>query len=201
MYNEGHDLIVKMSDFFVSNNSLIVDLGCSTGTLISKLYERNKHKSINILGIDSSKQMIDQALIDNANPSVSYVVDDFINVEFGNADLITSYYTIQFTKPFNRQNLVDKIYNSLRWGGAFFMFEKVRGPDARFQDILTATYNEYKTEQGYSDSEILSKSRSLKGVLEPFSTNGNFQMLKRAGFSDIMTILRFNCFEGLLCIK
>ena len=95
MYNEGHDLIVKMSDFFVSNNSLIVDLGCSTGTLISKLYERNKHKSINILGIDSSKQMIDQALIDNANPSVSYVVDDFINVEFGNADLITSYYTIQ----------------------------------------------------------------------------------------------------------
>ena len=42
------------------------------------------------------------------------------------------------------------------------MYEKVRGPDARFQDILSRLYDDYKLEQGYSTDEIISKSRSLK---------------------------------------
>ena len=37
--------------------------------------------------------------------------------------------------------------------------------------------------------------------MEPFSSDGNRDMLKRAGFKDIMTIYRNLCFEGVLCIK
>ena len=32
---------------------------------------------------------------------------------------------------------------------------------------------------------MFSKTRSLKGVLEPFSTQGNTDMLERSGFKDI----------------
>ena len=81
------------------------------------------------------------------------------------------------------------------------MFEKVRGPDARFQDMLTALYNDYKLEQGYDANEIIAKARSLKGVLEPFSTQGNLDMLHRAGFVDVMTIMKYICFEGFIAIK
>ena len=81
------------------------------------------------------------------------------------------------------------------------MFEKVRGADARFQDILCALYNDYKIREGYSADEIIAKSRSLKGVLEPFSTQGNLDMLKRAGFVDINTVQKYLCFEGFLAIK
>jgi tRNA (cmo5U34)-methyltransferase len=49
--------------------------------------------------------------------------------------------------------------------------------------------------------EILNKSKSLKGILEPFSTKGNYDLLKRAGFKDIMTIFRWNNFEGIIAIK
>ena len=49
--------------------------------------------------------------------------------------------------------------------------------------------------------EIISKSRSLKGVMEPFSTNGNLDMLARAGFVDVLPIFKWVCFEGYLCIK
>jgi tRNA (cmo5U34)-methyltransferase len=93
------------------------------------------------------------------------------------------------------------VFESLNWGGAFILFEKVRGNDARFQDIMTSMYNEYKIAQGYSSEEILSKSRSLKGVLEPFSTQGNLDLLRRAGFVDITTIFKYVCFEGFLAIK
>ena len=81
------------------------------------------------------------------------------------------------------------------------MIEKVRGPEARFHDILTRLHDDYKLDQGYSPEEIISKSRSLKGVLEPFSTQGNIDLLKRAGFVDIMTVMKHLCFEGFLAIK
>ena len=89
----------------------------------------------------------------------------------------------------------------MNWGGAFFLIEKVRGPDARFQDMLNQLYIDYKLKEGYSPDEILNKSKSLKGILEPFSTKGNLELLKRAGFKDITTIFKYAFFEGFLAIK
>ena len=126
---------------------------------------------------------------------------DIFNVNLNKSCIISSFYTIQFISPKKRQDLIKKIYKSLNWGGAFFFIEKVRGSDARFQDILTQTYSEFKLSQGFNPSEIISKSRSLKGILEPFSTQGNILLLKRAGFKDIMTVFKYGCFEGFLAIK
>ena len=80
-------------------------------------------------------------------------------------------------------------------------FEKVRAPDARFQDVATALYVDFKLGQGYDWAEITEKTRSLKGVLEPFSTEGNLGLMRRAGFVDVMTIFKYVCFEGFLAIK
>ena len=110
-------------------------------------------------------------------------------------------YTIQFISPKKRQFLINKIFDGLNWGGAFFFIEKVRGSDARFQDILNQIYTEYKLSKGYTPGEIINKSRSLKGILEPFSTKGNIDLLKRAGFKDIISIFKYACFEGFLAIK
>lgn len=111
--------------------------------------------------------------------------------EFEQSDFIVSYYTIQFIPPKLRQELINKIYESLNGGGAFVWFEKIRGSDARFQDILTILYNDYKLEKNFSGEEIISKARSLKGVLEPFSTQGNIDLLKRAGFVDIQIVMTY----------
>jgi tRNA (cmo5U34)-methyltransferase len=81
------------------------------------------------------------------------------------------------------------------------LFEKVRGADARFQDIMTQLYNDYKIDAGYTAENIISKARSLKGVLEPFSTQGNIDLLRRANFVDICTVQKYVCFEGFLAIK
>ena len=113
-------------------------------------------------------------------------------------NFIILYYSIYFKK---RQKIINKIYKGLNWGGAFFLLEKVRGSDARFQDMLTQTYNEFKVSEGFSADQIMAKSNSLKGVLEPFSTSGNLSLLKRAGFKDIMTVFKYGCFEGFLAIK
>ena len=108
---------------------------------------------------------------------------------------------MQFVHPSIRQQMFDKVYQSLQWGGAFFLFEKVRAPDARFQDLTTQLYHEFKLRNGFDEKEILAKQRSLKGVLEPFSTQGNLDLLARAGFKDVMTLIKDVCFEGFLAVK
>ena len=201
-YHEGHNLIAKVSDFILQENSLCYDLGCSTGELTRILAARNRNKDVRFIAIDREDGMVEETRVkckDFAN--VKVIKSDLIEIEFEKADFIVSNYTMQFTKPKNRQILFDRIYSALNWGGGFLLFEKVRAPDARFQDMMTAICTDYKIEQGYSADEIVSKTRSLKGVLEPFSTQGNLDLLKRAGFVDVMTVMKYACFEGFLAIK
>ena len=204
-YDKGHELILHISDFFVKDNSNCYELGVATGALINKLAKRHKKKA-KWIGIDKEIGMITQAKkeIDEEfleNKIVTLVEDDLVFYPYEKSDLIISYYTVQFIQPKYRQEILNTIFKNLNWGGAFLLFEKVRAPDARFQDITTSLYNEYKLSQGYNSSEIIAKSRSLKGVLEPFSSSANKELLQRAGFKDIITVFKWICFEGYLCIK
>ena len=205
LYDEGHELVCALSDFFIKSGSTAYDIGCSTGTLTMKLAQHNHFKNgARFVGIDIEPGMIEmaqrkQTLVNLSN--IDFFAEDVLLIDLQPADLIVCYYTIQFIRPSRRQELIDRLYKALNWGGVLLMFEKVRGPDARFQDILTALYNDYKLAQGYDAHEIMSKARSLKGVLEPFSTQGNIDLLRRAGFVDIMTIMKYVCFEGFVAIK
>ena len=203
-YEFGQNLIASYSDFFVNLSPCnIYDIGCSTGSLLEKIESRHYKKDINYYGIDIIPEMIDEAKKRKyVNPSrFNFECKDVTNMDFKKSSIIISYYTLQFILPSVRQDLVNKIYESLAWGGAFFVFEKTRAPDARFQDMNTHVYNDYKLNQGYNPEEIFSKSRSLTGVLEPFSDAGNYDMFKRAGFKDIEYIFTNICFKGWICIK
>lgn len=205
LYQQGHKIICDLSNFFITDHSLCYDLGCATGELTLKLAMHNQHcKHTSFIGLDSEAEMITEARKKKKAAGFTNVLfrqEDILQLEWKQADLISAYYTIQFIRPSQRQRLVDQIYQALHWGGAFLLFEKVRANDARFQDIMTSLYHEYKIDQGYSAQEIFAKTRSLKGVLEPFSTRGNLDMLKRAGFVDIITVFKYLCFEGFLAIK
>jgi len=202
LYELGHKLVCEISDFFIQDGSTCYELGTSTGELIEKVASHNHHKKVSFIAIDYQKVMIEKARERCKNDkNIRLELADITLYEFESSDLIISYYCMQFIPPKFRQLIFNRIYQSLNWGGAFLLFEKVRGSDARFQDILTSLYTEFKLNQKFSTEEIISKSRSLKGVLEPFSTQGNIDLLKRAGFQDIETIMKYTCFEGFLAIK
>ena len=201
LYALGHDLVVGLSDFFLSDASVCYELGCSTGALTKKIADHNKEKGIEAIGIDVEADMIKFARLSCKDSTVSFIQEDIVDVELQKCDMVVAYYTLQFVKPKFRQLVIDRIYQALNWGGAFLMFEKVRACDARFQDIMSTLYVDYKLEQGYNAEQIVAKTRSLKGVLEPFSTQGNTDLLRRAGFVDLMTVMKYVCFEGYLAIK
>ena len=202
LYELGQDLICKISSFFLNNESNVYDLGCSTGTLIKKIIKYNSKIKFKIIGVDKEPNMIKEAKKKLKKfKRVSLKCSDLRMLKLKNSDLIACYYTIQFIKPKYRQKIFNKVYKSLNWGGAFILFEKVRGSDARFQDMYSIIYNDFKLKNGFTPSEIVHKTRSLKGILEPFSDYGNCGLLKRAGFVDCITVFQWMSFKGYLCIK
>lgn len=135
-YAESHDLVCKYSDFFVKDQSCVYDFGCSTGALLEKLLKKHGHRSgIRLVGIDTVSEMVEFAKKRTEGDNrCEYVCGDAALLELQPADMIISFYTAQFVAPRSRQRFFDVAYRTLNWGGAFFLFEKVRGPDARFQD-------------------------------------------------------------------
>ena len=200
-YKISHDMVIKLSDFFLKENSRMYDLGSTTGVLLNKIEKKNKSKKLKLIGFDNSKPMVQQARKKNKNKNISFNHLDLKKIKLKSCDMITSLYTVQFIEPKYRQKLFNEIYNSLNWGGAFVIFEKIRGNDARFQDILTFLYFDFKSEKGLKADEILNKEISLRSVMEPFTIQANVDYLKRAGFKDIMPICQYLCFKGFLAIK
>ena len=201
-YEDSHKIGLMISDFFLPDNSNYSDLGCSTGKFIKALSLRHKNKNIKFTGYDSILEMVNLSKkICKNDKRISIKKKDILIEKFKDQNFITSFYTLQFVHPSNRQKLFNKIFKSLKWGGGFLFFEKVRAKDARFQDMTNQIYTEIKINNGFSSEDIIQKSRSLKGVMEPFSSLANIQLAKRAGFKDIMTVFKYINFEGFLAIK
>jgi tRNA (cmo5U34)-methyltransferase len=203
LYDSGHQLVSVYSDFFLRADSRVYDIGCSTGSMLARIANRHSQKSdLRLIGIDTVADMVAKAReTAQGDPRLSFIHGNALDLDLEPAEMVVANYTIQFLPPRVRQQMIDRIYATLTWGGAFIMFEKVRAPDGRFQDYANQVYIEYKLDCGFTEAEVVHKSRSIKGVMEPFSTEGNMDLLHRAGFRDVMTIQKYVCFEGFLAIK
>lgn len=202
-YRKGHELVCRYSDFFLRDDSLVYEIGCSTGLLGREFLHWNRaRKGLRYVGLDVSAPMIEHASKAGASDDRgTYSCENATSFAFEPCTVVMAYYTLQFIHPAFRQTVLDKIYDALEWGGALIVFEKVRAPDARFQDYAIQIYNDIKQDSGFTEEEIINKTQSLKGNLEPFSTSGNMGLMARAGFVDITSIYKWVCFEGWVAIK
>lgn len=203
MYEEFHKIISSMSNWFVREGTNIYDLGCSTGEFINNLYNIHKSKNIKIIGVDSSEDMVEKATNRFSNIDKIEIYnrdltrDSFIN----NSTFVASILTLQFVDQFKRQEIINNIYNGLNKGGAFILVEKVMCDTSLLNDIYSGIYNDFKDNQGFTSEEIINKSQSIRGVMQPLTLEDNMSMLRNANFSKIETFFRWCNFIGIVAVK
>lgn len=196
-YSYGHELVVQHASSGLGKGGVIYELGCSTGVLTKKLADCVKPESTRIVGVDQVEDMLVKARARCGGYSnVTFEAADIVDYQFSSADLVVSYYTLQFVPQESRQSVVDKIASVLHPQGALILFEKIRFSDPDFDAEITGKYNAYKRAQGYTDAEIRSKAASLEGVLVPQTESENREMLKHAGFSNVNVIFSELCWQG-----
>jgi tRNA (cmo5U34)-methyltransferase len=198
-YAEGQELICDLADMLVAHGGRCYDLGCSTGAMTAMLGERLASRRVEVIGVDREQGMTARAVERCRElPLVSFQTTALEDLQLEAADMVISYYTLQFVPLRERREIVEMVHRALAPGGTFVLFEKVLAPSARNQEAAVGAYHEWKARQGFSDDEIAAKSRSIRGVLQPQSSAENEQMLREAGFDDVMHIFRWVLFEGLL---
>ncbi len=206
-YNDLQNYLVQLSEWFLKDDEIIYDLGCSTGETIKKILKLKISSSFSIIGIDNNKKMITLARkkiqrFNKRNIRVEFKIEDVTkNIKFKKSNLFYSILLFPFFNYNQRLKVLKNIYSSLNIGGGLISVEKVRSSSSHFEDILNQLYFDFKLKKNLSEKEILQKAKSLRSSMYIYDEKTLFKSLKDAGFKK--TEVFFKCFNfiGYIAIK
>lgn len=206
LYGQTQIMAMQLGKEFVQPDTNVFDIGCSTCTLLDTFASIVPDETVNFVGIDNSKPMLEQArkkLDDSVNKDrVSLKLRD-IQADMGmdNASVVFMLYTLQFVRPLQREATVRQIYDALAENGCLILVEKVLGNDSLFNRLYIEFYYEYKRKRGYTDKEIQQKRESLENVMIPYRIDENIELLKRCGFGSIDIFFKWYNWTGMIAVK
>jgi tRNA (cmo5U34)-methyltransferase len=180
----------------------VVDLGSSTATFLLNLHSRMQTK-LELVGIDNSEAMIERARqkADAFGAQIQLVLDDIVTWDYTGTDVAVATYTLQFVRPMQRLELLQRIARGLNPEGRFIFAEKVVFDDKRLDKEMIDIYYDFKRARGYSEFEIARKREALENVLIPFTISENVKMCKDAGFTEVSTVFQWANFVTFVAQK
>ncbi len=187
--------------------SVIYDLGCSTGSTLLELSRLLSDMHLRFIGLDNAPAMLDKARrkaeMFGKSAIIEFQQQDITNVELvlEGADIILCNYTMQFIRPMLRQDFVNRLAASLPAGGLLFVSEKIISPHSRLNRSFIDLYHDFKRDQGYSELEIAAKREALENVLIPFTPEENISLLKTSGFQEAEMFFRWINFASFVALK
>lgn len=205
-YDLFQSYISKLSRYFMCYGNVVVDIGCSTGTLLQKMSKDINDINVEFYGIDCSEEMIKKAKENNYSSHINFINDKVQNIDFNNdifngLCVVSSMLCLQFLSIEQREIIVKKVYDALPKGGAFFLVEKVLDDNIEISDTYTKQYYQYKLDSGFTAEEIMLKDKSLIGFMHPLPLSKNIEILTKSGFSSTSIFFKCMNFVGILGVK
>lgn len=200
-YKSMRALVYKAGEHFIQPDTLIVDVGCSTGLAVEPFVEKYRDQN-DFLLIDNAPAMVEASrkrFRDESCVSIKpgYLWDHLPLKD--PASLVLSVLSLQFMPTSYRQKLISDIYGGLVPGGVLIMVEKIVSEN--LDDLMVRMYYDMKRENGYTEEQIAEKRRSLENVLSPLKAEWNVDMLRTAGFRQIDMFWRCLNFCGWIAVK
>lgn len=202
-YREIIEEQIRIINHYYQNKTFIYDLGCSLGTLSFQIAESLGSRLDQIIAIDSSEEMINECKqrLDLKSFPIQFLNIPLENLDFLSSSVICLNFTLQFIDPLKRQEIIDRIYDSLTHKGILLLSEKISHPDSEIHELMNDRYHDYKRDQGYSDIEIEQKKSALRNVLISESLDTHLERLKKSGFKKILVWKAWYNFISLIAIK
>lgn len=171
---------------YAEPGSTCYDLGCSRGAG-SLAMASSTPGDCQIIAIDNSQAMIDLLQQDLQRSSFGSRIElrcaDILEQDLSNSSFTAMNFTLQFVDPVQRDQLIKRIHDGLKPGGALLLSEKIHFEDEQMDAFMTELYYDYKRTQGYSELEISQKRTALENVLIAETRKAHLDRLERAGFT------------------
>lgn len=198
-YSDLRNDVVSISKYFIEENTSVMDLGCSQGSLLRKIKETNTHVSnTEYIGVEINDDFKSHWVEEE---NLKYVIDDITTMEFpNNLSLVTSLFTFQFIPERHRLPLMKKIYDNLVEGGSFVFSEKVLSISGKIQNMMEFIYYDYK-KQYFSEKQILDKESELRHLAKLTNEDLLIKQMLGIGFRYIQPFWRNHNFIGYIGLK
>ena len=199
------NMIGNLAERYTQANSCCYDLGCSLGAATLAMRHRIQAANCRIIGVDSSRAMIDRCeqiiSADSGEIDVELLCANLQDIPISNASIVVLNFTLQFIPIEQRLATLARIYNGLLPGGVLIISEKVAFDDAPHQHLMTELHHNFKRANGYSDLEIAQKRSAIENVLIPETLDAHRLRLREAGFSSVDVWFQCFNFASLIAIK
>ncbi len=203
-YDQIQSYICSLSEWFLKDKSTIYDLGCSTGETAKNINNFNFNRNVNFkyVGLDNSQQMINLAKKKIKNKNYKFVKADINKYKFKkNSDLFISLLLFPFLSLDQREQILLKIYKSLKVGGALIIVDKCYSEYPAIQDIFNQIYFDEKIKNKLTKNQVLNKAKSLRGTMNIYQQNEILNFCRKAGFKKIDIFFKWFNFVGIVLIK
>ena len=204
-YLEIQRMIAELSQEYAVKDTLVYDLGCSTGTTMLNM-NNWVPDDIKFIGIDDSPQMLEQCRENLTKAGFTRPFDlqhcDLNkSVPVKNASVVVLCLTLQFIRPLYRNQIMKEIYNGLVDGGCLILVEKILGEESSLNRNYIKYYYDFKKRNHYSELEISQKREALENVLVPYKISEDIEMVQAAGFSHCEVFFKWYNFAGMIALK
>jgi|BioPla2DNA2_1021312.scaffolds.fasta_scaffold27589_3 tRNA (cmo5U34)-methyltransferase len=170
----------------------VIDLGCGTGTIASKIKETFPNSRISCL--DIAENMIKMAQIKlGENKKVVYHIGDFYSFDFDKKyDVVISSLALHhLAEDEDKKMFYQKIYNALTDRGVFYNADVVLGSNNYLQELYMTKWKEFMS-KNVSWDEIENKwIMKYKDEDRPTGLIKHIKWLEEIGFKNVDVVWKY----------
>lgn len=198
-YDLIQKIIVDLTDWLLPDQSIVADLGASTGTTTRKICLKHPYRKIDFFLYDTEQEMLNAAKEKNSNHlsfhRINYLISDLTKhkASHKDADLSLCLFTLQFIPIHQRGLVLKNLADSARKKtGVILIAEKLEQASGFWQEVANEATWDYKKEKGIDDESIRSKARSLRGVLIPVQEHSLISLIEENGWQETLCLYKFH---------
>jgi tRNA (cmo5U34)-methyltransferase len=163
-YRLATETVAHLARHYIPEKGLVYDIGASNGNIGRAIGGILETRSAKLVAIEESEEMVQK--YNAPGKVVCRRAQDYRYREF---DLAILFLVLMFVPVADRSNLIHKLRQSLKPGGAIIVFDKVVAPPGYFGTVMRRLTMTWKLNNGATPKEIVDKELSLSGVQRPIS--------------------------------
>jgi tRNA (cmo5U34)-methyltransferase len=199
-YEIFHKSLIDISKYYIRRNSDIIDVGTSTGYFIKNIYDEKLNRNNKFIGVDIEDCMIQECKKRYKDENIDFMLSDAMDIDYSNSSIVSLILLLQFLENDKRIELLKKIYKEIKNNTALLIVEKVKCDNIDLHDIYNDLYYDFKRECKLSDTDILDKNVSLRGIMKPIFLKDSIKILEDIGFKVDINV-KYNNFVSLIAVK
>lgn len=163
-YELATQLVAVIGRHYISQGSIVYDIGASTGNIGKSLEQSIKHNHATLYAIEESQEMAKRY----TGPGI-LEIRNCLEYTYEPHDLSVLFLVLMFIPYAKRESFLKRIYNLLNHGGAMIIMDKIEMPYGYSGSILRKMALAWKINAGVNADEILQKELSLSGYQRPIT--------------------------------